>query len=106
MNSEEMIAVGDADIASTAEKLVAFSNSLTPAEQAVLGHVVTLAARAGQASSEVSGYFTLIELTNVQDVQQMQAALLGAFAMGDGSVRFLLPAVQRTHGAGGGGGAG
>ena len=51
MTSENSIEISDADIASTAEKLVAFGSTLTPSEQAVLCHVITMASQAGQAAS-------------------------------------------------------
>jgi hypothetical protein len=110
MTSDRGITISDADIASTAAKLAAFGTTLSQAEQAVLGYVITQAAQAGQATAEVSGYFTLIELTF--NVQGVEAALRGAFGM-EGS---LLPAVQtpasyQTGGSahtspGSGGGAG
>ena len=101
MTNEATQPFSEADVISTADKLAEFAQTLNEREQAVLGHAILMAARAGQAQSEVSGYFTLIEmqagLTNMSTLRQ---GLLLASAMADGSVRMqgaLVPAVQ-THG--------
>jgi hypothetical protein len=62
MVQQEEVFVSEVELAGLADKLAAFGRGLSPTQQALLGQVLVLAARAGMPEApepDVQGYFNL-----------------------------------------------